>query len=309
MRLILILIFIPILTFGQKKRSIEKIAEDLNNSLNQYSRLSPFGEEYLEIASFNLSKKETKELLVEANYDATLSKNKDSIQSYQMIDYFQTEIESSLNQILIHTDFQKYNISELITSDELHIVPSDDNKLFNFSFDAKTGGTYRHRISMMHYTDFDNNDSTNPVSFPSFFESDGYDEIYTLQSDSGVKYVLTGGVRGCSYCFQTFVRLVSFNNNEFTEDFYYSVDLRDWNGGAYYNHETKTIEVDYNIDDLTPYCYCNGALTEDDDIFIYNKYEKQENLINCKCKFVFNGVNFELVEEGWKKIINEDLEE
>lgn len=293
--------------FGQKNKSILKIAEETNNYLDQYSRLSPFGEEYYSIASFNLSKKETKKLLLDANYDITLSKNKDSIQSYHMIEYFQSKIENNLDQIFEHPNFKKHDIYTLITSETLYIVSSDDNKLFNISFDAKTGGTYRHRISMMYYTDFQNNDSVESAQLGSFFQSDGYDEIYSIPSDSAVKYVLTGNVRGCSYCFQTFVRLVSFENNKFTENFYYSVDLRDWNDGAYYNAESKSITVEYNIDDLTPYCYCQGALIDDEEYFNYDKYGKNEILVRCKCKFEFNGVNFELVEEGWKQVKKEDL--
>jgi len=49
-----------------------------------------------------------------------------------------------------------------------------------------------------------------------------------LNTDEGVKYVLTGNVRGCSSCFETFVQLVSFKDNAFNLDFEYAVNNRGW---------------------------------------------------------------------------------
>jgi len=307
MKILITLFFLPFLAFGQTKADFKKLIEETNHYLTQYSKLTPFGDEYYPISGFGLSKKEIKELLIDADYDATLSQNKDSIQSYHMIFYFQEKITERINQIIRHPDFQKVNIKELITSDALSIVISDDNKLINFSFDEKTGGTYRSQISIMHYTDFVPQDSAQLTEFNSFFSSDGYSNIYTLKTGEGIKYVLTGYVRGCSYCFQTFVRLISFKDNQFTEDFIYSVDNRDWNDGVSYNHETKTVYVDYHIDDLTSYCYCSGEV--DKEKFNYDKFADNKTSINCQCKFVFNGLTFELVEESWKKINNEDRKE
>lgn len=124
-----------------------------------------------------------------------------------------------------------------------------------------------------------------------------------LETDEGLKYVLTGNVRGCSYCLETFVQLVSFKGNNFNLDFDYSVNNRDWDVGAFYNHETKTIDVSYHIDDLTEVCVCEE---DHETYFDYNLYEANDYSILCECKFVFNGNNFELVKEGWEKIKTED---
>ncbi len=288
--------------FGQTKSDFKKLIEETNHYLTQYSKLTPFG--YYPISEFKLSKKETIELLIDADYDATLSQNKDSIQSYHMIFYFQEKIIERINQLTSHPEFQKVNIRQLINSSELNIAVSDDNKLFNFSFDEKAGGTYRSQISITHYTDFNPKDSTQLSEFNSFFSSDGYGEIYTLKTDEGTKYVLTGYVRGCSYCFQSFVRLISFNDNKFKEEFMYSKTNRDWNDGVTYNHDTKTIVVDYHIDDLTPYCHCSGDIEEHK--FNYDKYADNKYSVNCQCKFIFNGLTFELVEESWKKVNIDD---
>ena len=307
MKTIITLILLPIIAFGQTKSNFKKLIDETNHYLSQYSKLNPYDHKYLPISGFGLSKNEIKELLIDADYDATLSQNKDSIYTYHMTHYFKEKIIERINLIIRHPDFRKVNIKELITSDELAIVISDDNKLFNFSFDEKEGGTYRSRISIMHYMDFIQQDSTQLEKFNSFFSSDGYSNIYTLYADEGIKYVLTGYVRGCSYCFTTFVWLISFKDNEFSTDFAYSVDNRDWNDGVTYNHETKTIYVDYHIDDLTPYCYCSGEI--DKDKFSYDKFANNKTSINCQCKFIFNGSTFELVEESWKKVNNEDRKE
>lgn len=240
----------------------------------------------------------------DADYKFVLSKNKDAIQNHFMITYYQRKIEEHINKIIKHPNFRQVNIKELLNSKELSIVSSEDNKLINFSFDEKTGGTYRSHISITYYADFDPKDSIQLSEFNSFFSSDGYEGIYTLNTDEGAKYVLTGFVRTCSFCFETFVRLITFKENAFKEEFMYSVNNRDWNDGVSYNPENKTILVDYHIDDLSPFCYCNGEIEEDK--FSFDKLDNEEFSINCKCKFIFNGKNFELVGESWERVNNEE---
>lgn len=295
---LLYLIIFPLFLFGQKQGSFTAFVDQLNKELIQYSKVSPFGEEYIPIKEFDLSRKEKKELLKEADYDRVLNENKDSIQQFHMIFYFQDRILAQLDELLKHPDFEKNDISNMITVDELAIVKSADNKLYNFSLDEKTGGTYRSRFSIMYYTDLEIQDSSDVDSY-SIFEGDGYDEIYILGTEDGVKYVLTGNVRGCSYCFETFVQLVSFENNTFNLDFEYGVNNRDWNDGAYYNHETKTINVSYHIDDLTQFCGCDE---DHQTYFDYDKYDRSQATILCECKFIFNGNNFELVKDSWEKV-------
>lgn len=287
---------------AQSKSQFNRLIEEINTYLNHYSQLYPMDEDYLPIANFNLSKKEIKELLQEASYDATLSVNKDSIQSYHMIFYFQEKIMNHLETIVLHPHFNVLFNSELITSEELSIVVSDDGKLYNFSIDGKTGGTYRSRISMMYFTDLFPKDSTTLSNFSASFNPDGYSNLYHLNTPEGSKYVLAGYVRGCTYCFETFVDLISIQDNEVTDEFSYSVSNRDWNDGVVYHPETKTIEVDYHTDDLTPYCYCDPDFEFDwEDVD-----EHDISYINCKCKFIFNTTEFELIEESWKKVLHDD---
>ncbi|MCL2312236.1 MAG: hypothetical protein FWC41_07095 [Firmicutes bacterium] len=304
-KLILLLIFVPVIAFGQKQENFNKLIDKLNHCLLEYDKLTAFGsfDNYYPINDFGLSKQEIKELIADADSDEILSANKDSIQEYQMILFFQGDIVRYIDKIIKHPDFLKYDITNLLKGDVLSIVKSDDNKLFNISFDEKTGGSYRSQISKMYYIDtsgkvVDLNETDNSI-----FASDGYGAIYTIETEEGTKYVLTGFVRDCSFCFKTFVQLLKFEENKFIEEFMYSVNSRSWEEGVEYDHEGKAIYVDYHIDDLTPFCYCGGD-PFDKEKWNYDRSDENQKRINCKCKFIFDGNNFELVEESWK-VINE----
>ncbi len=308
-KVIILLIFAPIVAFGQKLENFNKLIDKLNHCLLEYSKLTALGssDNYYSINSFGLSKQEIKELITSADYSEILSSNKDSIQEYFMIDFFQSDIVNYLDKIIKHPDFLKNDITNRLKNDVLSIVKSDDNKLLNISFDEKTGGTYRSQISIMYYIGTDGKVIDLNETDNSIFASDGYNAIYALQTEEGkTKYVLTGSVRGCSYCFETFVQLISFSENEFIEEFKYAVNSRDWNDGVRYSHEEKAIYVDYHIDDLTPYCYCSGTI--DEEKFEYDEFDENQKNINCKCEFIFDGNGFELVEECWKVIDNKSNE-
>lgn len=294
--LILYIVLFPFSLWSQNNEDILTLIDALNNNLNQYAKLSPFGSNYVPIDSLNLSETEIKELVEEANYDANLTLNKDSIDEFYMIFYFQDEVIQCLENILNHPDFEKYDIRELIKSDELSIIKSSDGKIYNFTMDEKMGGTYRSRISIMHFTDLIDTDSLPQNVIEDFFATDGYNGIYAINTKEGTKYVLTGYVRGCSYCFETFVQLISIRNNQFYQDFYFSTTNRDWDDGVFYDPETNTINVDYYYDDLTYTCSCN----KDSYSYIINSlngiFEQK-----CKCKYVFNGNNFECTEGSVEK--------
>ena len=296
-KLFLLFGFLPLLSMTQSKSSLLRLIDQTHYYLNQYEKLNPLGQDYHPIESFSLSKKETREFIAGANYDATLTPNKDSVETYYAIFYFQDKITEHLIKIIQHPQFTQVNIPKLLESNELFIAVSEDQKLYNFSFSEKTGGTYRSRISIMHYTEFEPKDSLAVQQFNSSFAGDGYSQIFTLHTSQGTKYVLTGYVRGCSYCFESFVELISFTELEVQHEFSYSVNNRNWNDGVTYLPETQTIEIDYHTDDLTPYCFCDPEFEWDwDDVDEHNI-----PFINCKCKFIFNGSQFELIEESWKK--------
>lgn len=295
---ILSFILISITGFGQSQKSFDQLIAQTNQYLVEYEKLSPF-EEFYQIKDFGLSKKEIKELIKDSD-DNDFNKGKDSIVSMYLILYFQDKIIDNIQKLVYHDKFEVNGTQALWSEGDLATVVSEDKKLYNFSLDEKTGGSYRSRISLTHYTDierdnFPTEDEINQrtkVNPYEVFESDGFSEIHSIATEEGTKYVMTGYTRGCSYCFQTYIMLVQFKNGVFQQEFYYSVNSRSWEGGVEYNHSTKTITVNYITDDLTTNCYCSNsdeASNDYDETFIEKK---------CHCTFQFDGLNFELIKES-----------
>ena len=279
---------------SQSNNSFKKLIDNTNNYLSYYSNLNPYTD-YYSLKTFNFSKEEHLALLEEANYDATLTPNKDSIASYHIIQYFQDKIIKNIHQITSHKQFDNKDIKALLHCNDvdLLIVVSNDKKLYNFSLDEKTGSTYRSRISIMHYTDFNSSTTEDPYAL---FSGDGFNNIYAIKTKEGTKYVLTSNVKGCTYCFETSALLVRPEKGGFVQDFKHAMTSRSWEGGVSYNPEKKQIIVDYIPDDLTTSCYC------DDEVKLATSNNEPPNIEKrCRCIFDFNGVNFELSKENSNK--------
>ncbi|MCT4622904.1 MAG: hypothetical protein N4A46_04715, partial [Schleiferiaceae bacterium] len=108
--------------------------------------------------------------------------------------------------------------------------------------------------------------------------------IYQLETLAGTKYLIEGNVRGCSYCFSSYIQLLSYRNNQFYLEFEYHAESRDWGEPIWVSEDLKTVEVFYQTDDLTPECDCEKL--EDGSISRY------DNPINCKCVFEFDGSTY-----------------
>lgn len=283
--------------------SFDQIIEQLNSHLDQYTVLHPY-DDYVALADLALSKKEKKAFVAEALDYNVLTATKDSVETYYAIEHFQIAILELLEQLIAHEDFGKEDVSTLLKAEEydLSIVVSDDKKLYNFSLDAKTGGTYRSRLSLMHFTDIAVDSLSENYQPYLVFEGDGFDAIHTLQTKEGIKYVLTGYVRGCSYCFETHIMLVEFKEGVFIPNFSYAVSSRSWEEGVSYDASTKTITVDYETDDLTPECDCSNYADPDTDEYSYDYDDETFVYKRCHCTFEFNGSNFELTKECWEKL-------
>lgn len=295
----LLLLLIPVLSFGQNNTSFTKLINETNHYLKEYEKVYPLDKVY-SITDFDLSEEEKLELIEFSEEDDWLTATTDSVDAFSMIAYLQHKIIGNIKDIIAHEDFLKYDITRLIIGEDIHIAKSEDNKLFNFSIDEKTGGSYRSSLSVTYYTDGVINEPEEKDDSAFSFSTDGIDEIYTLYTQEGTKYVLLSYVRACNSCFYSTINLISYKDKRFVDEFHYSLELRDTEGGVSYDPETKTIHAEYYIDDLTPYCYCNEA-EADQHMFGYNRYDKVELQIQCQCLFVFNGTTFELVKESWEE--------
>ncbi len=296
--------------FGQSQKSFDELITRTNEYLENYSKLSPLGsDEFIPLKDSGLPKELIK--YIEQHFDEYDGYSKDTISEFNLLLEFQGLIIENITQIIGHEKFKKNKVEELIHQDfDLSIVVSDDRKLFNFSINEKTGGTYRSRISITHYTEdntpptLKSKDDLEIINQDQVFEGDGFNAIYSIETKEGVKYVLIGDVRGCSYCFESNIMLVKFKDGAFEQDFSYSVNSRSWEEGIIYNSKTKVISVDYITDDLTTDCDClNYAMLDEEENNYYTNNDETEPITKrCHCTFKFNGLNFELVKESWEKV-------
>ncbi|MEO1435180.1 MAG: hypothetical protein AAFV80_06550 [Bacteroidota bacterium] len=299
---------LPLAGWAQPSVSFMELVEQTNTYLDIYSGLSPFySDEYLALKDSRLPKVHQDRIKAEAiEFDEPYP---DSILTYDLQAEYQSLIMQTLVRLTEHPDFEKHDLFELLSEDsDLWIVRSDDGKLYNFSLDEKTGGTYRSRLSLMYYSDWDiERTYSNPRDWPddhwdpySIFAVDGYDRIDTLMTPTGVKYLLSGYVRGCTACFETSVLLVSFDTSAVRAEFSYSVTLRSYEEGVYYDPESRTITVEYETDDLTSDCGCSNELDLEPEStpYWYTGTEDALEPIECRCVFQFNGEQFELIESS-----------
>ena len=292
------------LAFKPKSKSFEKLITETNTFLNAYSDLSAFGsDDYIALSSSGLPKKTIKH--IQKNHEEYEGYTKDSISKFSLIQEYQELIFENLNAIVLHPQFKTSRIENLLNQgSDLSVVVSEDRKLYNFSLDEKTGGSYRSRISLTHYTEdslvsYQKNENDHEAFYNqhSIFEGDGFTGIYTLSTKEGTKYLLTGYVRGCSYCFETSAMVVSYQNGAFNQEFYYAVNSRSWEEGVVYDTASKTITVDYVTDDLTPDCGCSS---QEENLYADDSDGKITK--RCHCTFQFNGSKFELVKASWEKL-------
>lgn len=304
----LALLMIPNAALLKSQQSLASLINETNAFLSSYDGLSTFNyEPDIPLATAGLPAATVAAIKADEDYVDGLSSGKDSISEFNLLLEFQGLIVENIQRITAHEDFANFQPEALLDNDALSIIVSDDGKLYNFSLDEKTGGTHRSRISLTHYTEMNQDLLPTPEEVAldtridpyAVFEGDGFDEIYTIKAKEGIKYILTGSVRGCSYCFETNVMLVHLTDAGFHSDFYYSVNSRSWEEGVSYDPITQKITVDYVTDDLTVDCDCSNAA---DDDYYFNDDAVPEMTKQCHCTFEFDGNNFALVKESWEKV-------
>ncbi len=315
------------------QESFEELISETNEYLTQYSKVNanPLSGIY-KMDDFEFSEKEMKTFLqyLEDYGFKDLSAHKDSIEHRPLAMFFQTKIVLQLKKIIAHEKFEDHNIESLLKTSEhsnsdLEITISEDRKLYNFSLPEKTGGSYRSKISVMHYTEIKQEvpvtqqeiaqmieqtiikDSSREIKnknnpYEIFKYNDGYNGIYSIKTNEGTKYVLTEFVWGRTLCFTTGVLLVKLEDGIFKKEFAYSVTSRSWEDGVRYNPETQTIVADYITNLYSPDCLCNHhPLPEKESDDIGEKAEKK-----CHCAFEFNGSTFELTQSSQKEVIKKE---
>ena len=157
--------------FGQanhKNTVIPQQVKKVNALLKKYSKLSPFS----------------------ANEDR-----------FDIIDAIRGEITSRMIKILNYPDIYMYRIENLFSHDELVVSKSEDNKIYFFSIDQKTGGSFRTYETIILYK------LANGKPKAAFFleNSDDilanstYGKFYELDAKAQ-KYFVIANVQTCNTC-------------------------------------------------------------------------------------------------------------
>jgi hypothetical protein len=290
------------IAFVAKAQNLNKLIDRTNEYMSIYDTLSPWHGNYA-IKDFDFTEEEL------TTADGEKLTYNDSIDPYTVIDIYQSRILDNIDKIAHHKDFPKQG-SELF-------LASPDNKLFNFALFENTGGSYKSYISFMYYIENDkivyygNNrdESRNSENFE--FNTDGYEQIDTIQTKNGVKYLLQGSVVGCNTCLREYITLVRFEGGKPVCDFSYQLNTRFGSSQQFdYDAETKTITIAYETDDHTSDCYCEQECDDKDTYRGNSSYYENGTPKDCRCVFVFNGETFELTEECWqKKFLKENDDE
>lgn len=269
-----------------QERPFAAIAEDINAMVFYHDQLYPF-REMVSLKDFNLDYETIKN---ELGDEVIYSAGKDSAEVWPLREYYQARIFRQLDELFGHKDFSKHDVAGLLN---VQVIKSDDNRLYNVTWDENTGGTYRSRLSASYY--FDKNSKLVKIEGESL-HPDGYNTIHTVKTRQGTKYLLLGSVVGCGTCLGEYIILISFEGGKPVTDFRYDCAIRmdDFYTGEScieYNEKEKTITVHFITSDLTNFCNCSE-----------NPEETDGSPHECTCVFKFNGDTFELASGESRKV-------
>lgn len=263
---IFILLFLTIQTFGQQKKlpknkkdNITQKIEEINSLLKFYETLSPFS---------------------------------DNDNRFELIDSISNSITTILLKILNDKRIINYPIETLLNQKEISISKSNDNKIFFFSIDEKTGGSYRTIKTIIHYRL--SNGSVKAEFFggelSGALATSTYGEVFLLDS-LNQKYFVIGGVRTCNVCYASLAITIKLDSSGYQTDLIAQYDGRD-----------NYLEVFEYDNTYKVFSYEFYAADNDDSLFGGNN-EKEQLQHKFKSKFKFiNGAFIEIEKcEFWDK--------
>lgn len=236
---------------------------------------------------------------------AAVSKNKDSVHSIFIVEYYAFRIKENIDKIFNHPAAIKLDFLSYFDAEYSNSWVSEDGKFAQISYYSNNGGTYQMQETYLIYKthkdslSFAHLNKINGTGVKSKFENfrnDGYARALEIKDSKRTKYVLFGGVKGCSLCYYEWISLVYFDGEEFIFEFDLEVATRDFSGSIEYNSEKKEVKVKYKTNDLTETCAC--ALIDDTADYIDLEAEAAVTPENtsCYCHFIYNGKTFELYD-------------
>ncbi|MDR1698632.1 MAG: hypothetical protein LBR75_02250 [Prevotellaceae bacterium] len=222
------------LSAQQGRPSLFVLMQETNRMMDIYSCFKPGGVTFHCFREMELKPYEISRIQTDGYWGRYLSHEKDSIAVFAAIELFQERISDNLHKIISHPDFSKRMNKRQTLSDLKGInavVSEDDARLYNFTFDSKSGSAYQSQISVMHYlrpaqsvsgfTSWSSNNTRMEKIDPKayrIFSTDGYTEIYLLDKGKAV-YLLIGQAITGNNSFECYADLVSFKDNTFVKNF------------------------------------------------------------------------------------------
>jgi len=187
------------------------------------------------------------------------------------------ELSEALAGVLAVPGLSDHDIDSLIPADQLHRVRSADGRLWLFSWDERTGGTFLAQVTLAFFRDAQGNG--HPVFGRSNNDEGGdmewshggaYDAIHALgRTDSSTLYVCVGSVKGCSSCCSEMLTVIELTRDDIRFDFP-AFEWTDTDGERImvptweltarcgdvsrfeYDPKHKMARYTYSADDLTP---------------------------------------------------------
>nr|WP_321234256.1 hypothetical protein [uncultured Psychroserpens sp.] len=300
------------LSASAQSKSLKKSVAALNMYLSVYDSLRSHGEhsytpKFLKITDADMVKE----------FGEAIEKT-DSLETFDAIGIVQSKIDELLRQVLTHKKAAKLDFQSAF-HDNMSVVKSDDSRLYNFSMDGKSGGSYQFRMSWMYFLN-----GTHFIEFPvhdvwsirepeelTVFEGNGYHDIRSFTASNTVYYLLLGNVRTCGSCYVDYVTLVHFEKDDVALDFEYAIDSRFYDQKIFFDKASKSLSVFYDTDDLNEDCFCSNEeyQTYWTDGHSNNKLKNEDKLLkvqSCSCLFEFNGKTFVLTKRCAEFIKTED---
>jgi len=265
---IFIIFFLTIQAYAQqekklpknKKDGITKKIEEINSMLSYYGTLSPFSE----------------------------NDNRSEI-----IDSVGKGIATRLLEILNDRRIINYPLEALLNRDQISVSKSIDNKVFFFSIDEKTGGSYRTNITLIHYrlpdgkvkAEYFGGEASEALGTSS------YGTVYMLDSTNR-KYFVTGSVQTCNTCNASFAITIQLDTNS-----YHTALVAQYDGRY---HDLKVFDYDSTAKVFSYEFYA----AHNDDSLYGGDNDKDQLQHKYRSKFKFLDGEFLEIErcETWDKI-------
>ena len=203
-------------------------------------------------------------------YYGTLSPFSENDNTFELIDSTAKSITTLLLKILNDKRIINYPIETLLNQDEIFISKSNDNKIFFFSIDEKTGGSYRTSITIIHYR------LTNGTVKADFFDEMNYGQVFLLDR-LNQKYFVIGSVQTCNTCNASSAITIKLDTNSYQTDLIAQYDGRYYDLKVFeYDSVEKVFSYEYNAADNDDSLY--GGNNE--NVLLKHKYKSKFKFIN-----------------------------